>query len=122
MIPEFRQGNHFLPILIILAPGFTLVPATCTVSSTIAIWIGLAWLINLTVFIPPWLVIATIPRLRSAPVILLLSGFRLVCLPMVLFAVKNQMEEIAPPLLGWTLGLYVLNLISMTVMESRIRA
>jgi len=122
MIPEIRRVNHFAPVLAILMPGFTLVPAVWTVSPTLGMWIGLAWLINLTVFIPPWLILAIIPRLRSAPVILMLSAFRLVCLPMVLFAVKNRLEGIAPALLGWTLALYVLNLISMTVMESRIRS
>jgi hypothetical protein len=78
-------------------------------------------MINLVVFCPPWLVLSALPNWRSPLVVLMFSVFRLVCLPMAVFVAKNQLEEISPTLLGWTLGLYVLNLISITVMESRTR-
>lgn len=122
MTPEKRRATLISPILAILGPGITVTPAIWLFSPVLGMRIGLAWLINFMVFMPPWLILATIPRLRSVSVVLMFSGFRLVCLPMVLFAVKNRYGEIDPSLLGWTLALYVLNLISMTAIESRIRA
>lgn len=121
MVPEPRPLARIGPVLSIMTPGITLLPLIWCVAPELANAIGGAWLINLVVFMPPWLLLTRFPGLRSATVVLALSGFRLICLPLLLFALKNTAEELNPALLGWTLGLYVLNLISMTVMESRIR-
>ena len=119
---ENGRSNQIVPFLAVLAPGITLAPAVWGFSPVTGKQITAAWLINLVVFIPSWLVLTAFPRWRSPSIILMFSGFRLTCLPVVLFFVKKQSEEIDPTLLGWTLGLYVLNLISITVMESRIRS
>ena len=116
------RWNQIVPLLAVLAPGLALVPVIWAFSPETGKIIASAWMINLVVFIPPWLVLAAFPNWRSPLVVLVFSVFRLVSLPMAVFVAKNQLEEISPILLGWTLGLYVLNLISITVMESRIRS
>lgn len=121
MILESRPSIRMTPILVILLPGALIFPSIWFFAPQLAGTIDLAWLINLVVFIPPWLLLTLLPGLRSAPVVLAISGLRLVCLPMLLLALKNGTQELAPALLGWTLGLYLLNMTTMTVMESRIR-
>lgn len=122
MVPENPRWGRAAPVLVLLAPGAVLGPACWLAPPDLAHAVAVAWLANLAVFLPPWVLLEIIPRLRSPTVVLAFSWLRLAILPLLLLAIRQGGIEMDRVLLGWTLGLYVLNLTSMTVVESRARA
>lgn len=77
------------------------------------------WLAASSVFAVPMLARLVLPSLGHPVSVLAISGLRLVSLPLILLCLKRPDENLDPFLLGWTLSLYVLNLVFVTMIESK---
>lgn len=78
-----------------------------------------SWMLTTPIFAGPVLLMFLFPEWQHPIVFLALSGMRLVMLPLLLFLLKNSHDGLDPHVLGWTIGLYIINLIGMILLEMR---
>jgi hypothetical protein len=76
------------------------------------------WVITTPIFAVPWVLLKIMPQLHHPVVLLSLSGIRLTLLPLLLLMVKKSLNGPDPQVLGWTVGLYILNLTGMVMLEA----
>lgn len=76
------------------------------------------WVITTPIFAVPWVLLKMVPRLHHPVVLLALSGLRLMLLPLLLLLLKKSPNGPDPQVLGWTVGLYILNLTGMIMLEA----
>ena len=75
------------------------------------------WVITTPIFAVPWVLLKIMPQLHHPVVLLSLSGLRLTLLPLLLLLLKKSPGGSDPHVLGWTVSLYILNLIGMILLE-----